>query len=79
MKSVDIDDAKSQLSKLVVRVLAGEDVVITRAGKPVVRLTPIDSDEMPRQGGQWKGLVRIADDFDALPDEVASAFGIDPE
>ena len=79
MEIANIHEAKSKLSKLVDRALAGEDVIIARAGKPVVRLTPIRSDDLPRQGGQWKGLVRIADDFDTLPDEVASAFGIDPE
>lgn len=78
MKKYDIDGAKSKLSKLVDCALAGEDVVIARAGKPVVRLTPIYSDERPREGGQWKGLVRTADDFDILPGEVASPFGIDP-
>ena len=35
-------------------------------------------DESPRVGGQWKGRVRIADDSDMLPDEIAAAFGIEP-
>jgi antitoxin (DNA-binding transcriptional repressor) of toxin-antitoxin stability system len=58
--------------------LGGEEVIIARAGKPVVRLVPIDSEAAPRRGGQWKGRVRIADDFDTLPDEIAAAFGIEP-
>ena len=35
-------------------------------------------DDRPRLGGQWKGLVRIAEDFDSLPVDIAAAFGIDP-
>jgi hypothetical protein len=44
----------------------------------MVRLVPILADDSPREGGQWKGRVRIADDFDTLPDDIAAAFGIDP-
>jgi prevent-host-death family protein len=67
---VNMHEAKTDLSKLVERALAGEDVVIARAGVPVVRLVPV-----ARQGhrvlGQWRGKVRISEDFDApLPDEI---------
>lgn len=41
------------------------------------RFVPIHADDSPREGGQWKGRVRIADDFDALPADVADAFGIE--
>jgi prevent-host-death family protein len=78
MEIANIHEAKSQLSKLVDRALKGEEVIIARAGTPVVRLVPIRQGASPREGGQWKGKVRIADDFDDLPDEVAAAFGIDP-
>jgi len=44
----------------------------------MVRLVPIHADDSPRVGGQWKGRVRIAEDFDTLPDDIAAAFGIDP-
>ena len=49
-----------------------------RAGKPMVRLEPIHQDETPREGGQWKGRVRIADEFDTPPDDIAAAFGVEP-
>jgi hypothetical protein len=52
-------------------------VIIARAGKPMVRLVQVSDSESPRKGGQWKGKVRIADDFDVLPDDVARSFGID--
>jgi prevent-host-death family protein len=73
----NIHQAKSQLSKLVERALEGEEVIIARAGKPVVKLVPIHQNDKPRKGGQWKGKVRIAEDFDELPEDIARAFGID--
>jgi prevent-host-death family protein len=78
MKVANIHEAKSQLSKLVDLALRGEEVIIARAGTPVVRLVPVRADDTPRQGGQWKGQVRIADAFDALPDDIADAFGMGP-
>jgi prevent-host-death family protein len=75
----NIHQAKSQLSKLVERALHGEDVIIARAGKPLVRLVPVQQNDQPRRGGQWKGKVRIAEDFDELPDDIARAFGIENE
>jgi prevent-host-death family protein len=75
----NIHEAKSQLSKLVDRALEGDEVVIARAGKPMVRLVPIRQGDAVREGGQWKGKVRIAADFDELPDDVAAAFGMKAE
>lgn len=77
MEIANIHDAKSHLSKLIEQAMNGEEVIIAKAGRPMVRLVPIHADATPRQGGQWKGRVRIADDFDTLPDDVASAFGIE--
>jgi prevent-host-death family protein len=67
---VNMHEAKTELSKLVERALAGEDVVIARAGVPVVRLVPV-ARLGQRVLGQWRGKVKMAADFDAaLPDEV---------
>jgi prevent-host-death family protein len=70
-------DAKTHLSRLVERAEAGEDVVIQRNGKPVVRLVPIV--EEPRSlasvRGVWRGRVHMAADFDELPEDIAEAFG----
>jgi prevent-host-death family protein len=79
MKIANIHEAKSQLSKLIECALEGEEVVIAKSGEPIVKIVPIVVDESPRQGGQWKGRVRIADDFDSLPSDIAEAFGIDPK
>ena len=77
MVIANIHEAKSQLSRLVEHAMSGEEVIIAKAGQPLVRLVPIHADDSPRVGGQWKGRVRIAEDFDTLPDDIA-AFGIHP-
>jgi prevent-host-death family protein len=77
MEIANIHEAKTQLSKLVERALEGEEVIIARAGKPMVRLVPVRDSDTPRKGGQWKGKVRIAADFNELPEEIARAFGMD--
>lgn len=61
---VNMHEAKSDLSRLVERALAGDEVIIARAGVPVARLTPL-SRTGKRTLGQWKGQVCMADDFDA--------------
>ncbi len=78
MEIATIHEADSQLSRLIDRAMNGEEVIIARAGRPMVRLVPIVADQPPRVGGQWKGRVRIAEDFDSLPEDIASAFGIEP-
>lgn len=74
----NIHEAKSQLSRLIERAEAGEEIVIARAGRPVAKLVAYREDIRPRQGGQWRGLVRMSDDFDDLPPEIADAFGVTP-
>jgi prevent-host-death family protein len=71
---VNMHEAKTHLSRLVDRVLSGEEVVIARAGKPVAKLVPADSRRGPRRPGMWRGRVRIHDDFDELPPEIVDAF-----
>jgi prevent-host-death family protein len=71
---VNVYEAKTQLSRLIDRAVAGEDVVISRAGKPMVRLVPVASRPARRSPGSARGQIRIAPDFDELPDEVAAAF-----
>jgi prevent-host-death family protein len=61
---VNMHEAKTDLSRLVERALAGEDVVIARAGVPVVWLVPVQQTGK-RRLGQWRGKVKLAEDFDA--------------
>ena len=74
MQITNMHEAETQLARLVEQVLQGEDIVIGQAGKPVARLVPYEQTVRPRKGGQWRGRVQIAADFDILPKELASAF-----
>ncbi len=69
-------EAKTTLSRLVARAQAGEEIVIARNGIPVARLVPVaETNSMASIRGSWRDRVRIAEDFDELPDDVAEAFG----
>lgn len=73
-KIVNMHEAKSTLSKLVEEAEAGEEIILARAGEPVVRLVPVRAAKQ-RTLGQWKGRVRMAEDFDApLPADVLDSF-----
>ncbi|MGH9604626.1 MAG: type II toxin-antitoxin system Phd/YefM family antitoxin [Terracidiphilus sp.] len=76
MQTVNIYQAKTQLSRLVDLAAAGDDVVIARNGKPVARLTALKKEKKPRITlGLLEGQGWIADDFDApLPDEILAQF-----
>ena len=74
MEIVNIHQAKMQLSKLIEMVLSGKEVIIARAGKPMVRLQPIHGKLKKRVGGQWRNKITIAEDFDTLPDYILDAF-----
>jgi prevent-host-death family protein len=72
---VKIHQAKTHLSRLLVRVAAGEEVVISRAGKPVAQLVPFTRPEHDRRAGQDRNRLQIAPDFDApLPEEIQQDF-----
>lgn len=64
MTSVNIYDAKTQLSKLIARVEAGEQIVISRNGRPAARLVPIDIASSPRRPGALAGQISVPPDFD---------------
>ena len=69
MVTVNVHEAKTQLSRLLMHVEAGEDVVIARSGKPVARLVKFQK-QGKRQFGAMKGLVELDDSFfDPLPEE----------
>lgn len=72
---MNIHEAKTHLSRLIERVLAGEEIIIARAGRPVAKLVPIDKRTSRRQPGSARGRVWVADDFDApLPEELQRYF-----
>jgi prevent-host-death family protein len=70
MPTVTIHAAKTQLSKLIERAEAGEEVIIARGRKPVIRLVPIAEPEPKRQFGAMKGKVWVGPEFfEPLPEE----------
>jgi prevent-host-death family protein len=75
METVNIYDAKTRLSQLIDKAASGEDVVVCRNGKPLVRITQLIEPKRRIRFGVLKGQVSIAADFDApLSDEVLAAF-----
>ncbi len=70
-----VTEAKANLSALLEKVLQGEEVIISRAGKPIAILEPYRADSRPRRPGALKGRVKIAPDFDELPSDLKNAFG----
>lgn len=70
MSTVTIHQAKTNLSKLIERASAGEEIIIARGSKPVARLVPLGVVTSERKPGSWKGKFSIAPDFfDPLPDD----------
>lgn len=73
MSSVTVQEAKKHLCRLLQRVAAGEEIVISRCGTPMAKLIKIESGA-PRQLGQDRGVVDVPHDFDDLPIEIAEDF-----
>jgi prevent-host-death family protein len=71
MAVFNIHEAKTHFSKLLERVMKGEEVVIAKAGKPVARILPVTTNVSTRQPGIDKGKVTIMPDFDAPLEEFA--------
>ncbi len=75
MQITNIHDAKTHLSRLIDRVLQGEEIVIGKAGKPVAKLVPYRREKKVRQpGGSWKGKIKMRRNFDELPKEWLDTF-----
>lgn len=71
---VNTHEAKTQLSKLLDRAAAGEEIIIARAGRPVARLVPFREERGKRRSGQWRGQVWLSPDFDDTSVELIRAF-----
>ena len=77
MKMVNLHAAKTHLSRLVDEAVDGQEIVIAKAGTPMVRLVPVATKRRRTGYGDMKGRIWIADDFDApLPDHVLRLFGV---
>jgi prevent-host-death family protein len=75
MMQANIHEAKTNLSRLLRKVLMGEEIVISKAGKPVARIVPYEDALVERQAGRDRGLFEVPDDFNAeLPEDVQRDF-----
>jgi prevent-host-death family protein len=76
--TVNIHEAKTQLSKLVDRASKGETIIIAKAGKPMVKVTAIDAPTKTKRFGFLEGQIQVPDDFDRMGEaEIARLFGIE--
>ena len=78
MRTVNIHEAKTHLSRLVDRAAKGESFVIAKAGKPLVKVTPLDAPAPAeaRRLGFMAGQITVPDDFDRMGGkEIARLFG----
>lgn len=66
MIRVNVHEAKTHLSRLLERVAAGEEIIISKAGKPMAKLRPLSKPLTNRIPGRDKGVIQIPDDFDVL-------------
>ncbi len=74
MKTVNVHEAKSQLSRLLAAVEKGEEIVVARAGRPVAKLVPFREDRPKPEPGKWRGKVFIDGQFDEEDDRITAAF-----
>jgi len=72
----NIHDAKSNLSSLIANALAGHDVIIAKAGKPIIKLVKFNPEKKQRIPGLFKGRVWMADDFNNESEEIEKMFSI---
>jgi len=75
MRCINIHEAKTHLSRLAEDVAAGEEIIVAKAGKPKMKLVPIDDRKKKIKFGALRGKIHISKGFDApLPPEIIEAF-----
>lgn len=76
METVNIHEAKTQLSRLVDEAVKGKPFVIAKAGKPLVKVVALDAPTAPKRIGFLEGEISVPDDFDSMgATEIAALFG----
>ena len=79
MKTINIHEAKTHLSRLVERVEAGEEIIIAKAGRPAARLVPLEAARKPVKIGGLKAAFPVPDDFNTMFEaEIVALFGGSP-
>jgi prevent-host-death family protein len=79
VQTINIHDAKTHLSRLVDQAAKGEPFIIAKAGKPLVKVVPLDQPAAPTRLGFMSGQFTVPDDFDRMGQaEIEDMFGLDP-
>ncbi|MFT5471671.1 MAG: prevent-host-death family protein [Verrucomicrobiales bacterium] len=81
-KIINLHEAKTHLSRLVEEAAAGKEIIVGKAGKPMVKLIPYETVLTPRKGGQLAGQIQVTDDcwdFDPLAESIAAPLYPDAE
>ncbi|WP_185970444.1 MULTISPECIES: type II toxin-antitoxin system Phd/YefM family antitoxin [unclassified Mesorhizobium] len=77
MQTVNIHNAKTNLSRLVDQAAKGEPFIIAKAGKPLVKVVPIDQSTQVRRVGFMAGQFSVPEDFDSMgSEEIEKLFGV---
>lgn len=74
MHTVNIHEAKTTLSKLIAKTQNGEEVIISKAGKPVAKLVPVKEELKPRKLGLLKGKIFVPNNFNDEDEEINKLF-----
>lgn len=75
MQIRNVHNAKSHLSELMELAYSGEEVILCKAGRPMVRLVRYQEEVQMRKPGSWRGKIKIAKDFDDISPEIEALFG----
>ncbi len=76
MQTLNVTEAKAKFSEVVERVVGGENIIVTRMGKPVVKISRYEPAKVRQRTGHFRGQIKISDQFDEWSDEEARALGI---
>lgn len=77
MSTFNIHEAKTHLSRLVDKAAKGESFVIAKAGRPLVKVTALETPAQPKRLGFLRGEIRVPEDFDRMGElEIAALFGV---
>lgn len=73
---LNLAEAKARFSKIVERGSQGEKIIVTRVGRPVARISRYEPAASRQRLGRFQGRIRVADDFDAWPEDIARDLGL---
>ena len=76
--TLTLSDAKARFSEIVEKAIDGEEFIVTRMGRPVVRISRYEARRRPRKLGDLAGQIRMSEDFDDWPPDLREALGIAP-